>query len=1175
MSTDVNMVNKTSSKSIKKRWWMKLIKSIMWLTFALVLLLLGLLQAMVSVLTPERLTPLTEKYLSKSLAADVSVKRVELTVWETFPEITLEIDTLAMVSRALNGVEDSVRSRIPANADSLLALSYFKGGVKLQELSLGRLSLYDIQLHEPMVNLVAIDSVMANYNIVPLSDSDTVTETDTTQILLPRICIDRFAIVDAKPIRYFSLADSIDVTLNLKTVDFNGVEDPKYILDFQGNVASPLLGMINLQNAPFVVNGELEWEQTDPNIVALNEFTLGADIINSHLDGEFDFGDEMKINKLSMTLEPIKYVDIKKRVPEEYASLLKGVATDASFEMDMHLSKPFYFMKETMPWAEVNVRIPDCYLNYGKLKAKRFSTEIKTILKGENIDKAIVEVKKMHLNGMGVDCSLSTKLSSLISDPFIDGKFSGMINLKNLPPFIVEMIPGRLSGEMNADTQFKLRKSYLNSNKFHKALLKGALSLTDLKYRSTDTITDVYAHNVEMKLGTSESFVRNNHRVDSMLTASIKIDTCAFHYDGYDVRMSDFKSGVGCANLASSIDSTQINPIGGTVMIGRLNYRSEADTMRVRLRDVKCLSALRRFKKLEKVPELILRINAGSMGASTKEMRVNLRESAMSVIAHLKPRRKMSPQVKTVFDRIVKENPMISNDSAYAMARREVRANRNIRNARMDSVESEISTIDFGVDRSTRALLNRWDVKGRIKAKSARIFTPYFPLRNRISNVDVQFTTDSVAFNSMRYKGGRSNFLVNGSISNIKRALSGRGNQPLRMAFILRSDTIDVNQLAEAVFAGSAYSEKVATSSMSMSSELENIEDESQLDAVIDQQAETQESGALLVPINIDAIMRVTARNIIYSDMLMHNMSGNIQIYRGSLRFDRLQASTDMGSINLSALYSAPTKKDMNFGFGMEIKDFYIDRFLDLMPAIDTIMPLMKDISGIVNADVAATVDVDTAMNLVLPSLNAAIKIEGDSLVLMDAETFKTISKWLLFKNKSKNMIDKMSVELLVKDSQMELFPFMFNIDRYKLGVLGYNDLAMNFNYHVSVLKSPLPFKFGITVKGNPDDMKVRLGGAKFKEKMVAERVTIVDTTRVNLLRQIENVFRRGVDRSSKLKLLNTGQKVERIAEESNDTISRADSLLFIKEGLLPAPPAPVALPEDSNDAGSKKKKKI
>lgn len=1172
MSTNANMENKTNPTPQKKSGWKRLLKIVMWSIVALFLLVLGLLQATVSVLTPERLTPLTEKFLSKSLNADVSVKRVELTVWKTFPEVTLEIDTLAMVSRALNGIENSVRAKLPANSDSLLALKYFRGGVNLHELILGKLSLYDIQLHEPMVNLVAVDSLTANYNIVPPSAPET--EEDTTQTTLPRISIDHFAITDAKPIRYFSLSDSLDVTLKLKTVDLNGVDAPQYMLDFDGNVASPLLGIINLQKTPFVVNGGIEWDQSTPTIITLNDFTAGADIINTHIDGEFDLGDDMKINKLALSLDPIKYEDIKVRVPKEYASLLKDVATDASVEMDMLLSKPFRFTKEKMPWAEVNLRIPQCYLNYGELKADKFSADVKATLKGENIDDAIVEVNNMHLNGMGVDCSLTTKLSSLITDPLVDGKFKGMMNLKNLPPFIVKMIDGRLRGVVNADTQFNMRLSHLSRNNFHKAIMKGEMSVKDLDFHSNDTLIDVYARYAQFNLGTSESFVRNNHRVDSLLTASVKVDTCAFRYDGYKVRMNDFKAGVGCANTSSSIDSTQVNPISATMRVGRMSYRSDADTMRVRLRDVKCMASLRRFKKLEKVPQLMLHINAGSAGASTKELRVNLRESVISVTAHLKPRRKMSPQVKTTFDRIVKENPTISNDSAYALARREVMSRSKGRRARMDSIESEISTIDFGVDRSTRALLNRWDVKGKIQAKSARVFTPYFPLRNRISDVDVQFTTDSVAFNSMKYKGGRSNFSVNGSISNIKRALSGRGNQPLKMAFILRSDTIDVNQLAEAVFAGSAYSEKVATSSSSMASELENIEDESQLEAVIDQQAETQESGALLVPMNVDAIMRVTAKNIIYSDMLMHKMSGNVQIYRGSLRFDQLRASTDMGSVNLSALYSAPTKKDMSFGFGVEIKDFYIDRFLDLMPAVDTIMPLLKDISGIINADVAATVDVDTAMNLVLPTLNAAIKLEGDSLVLLDAETFKTISKWLLFKDKKKNMVDKMSVEVLVKDSQMELFPFMFNIDRYQLGVLGYNDLAMNFNYHVSVLKSPIPFKFGITVKGDPDNMKVRLGRAKFKEKMVAERVAIVDTTRVNLLRQIENVFRRGVDRSSKLNLGNTTQKVERFNEETDDTISHADSLLFIQEGLLPAPPEPVVVPTEEEKSKNKKDKK-
>jgi hypothetical protein len=32
----------------------------------------------------------------------------------------------------------------------------------------------------------------------------------------------------------------------------------------------------------------------------------------------------------------------------------------------------------------------------------------------------------------------------------------------------------------------------------------------------------------------------------------------------------------------------------------------------------------------------------------------------------------------------------------------------------------------------------------------------------------------------------------------------------------------------------------------------------------------------------------------------------------------------------------------------------------------------------------------------------------------------------------------------------------------------------MNFDYHISVTDSPLPFKLGVDVKGNLDDMKFR-----------------------------------------------------------------------------------------------------
>ena len=200
-------------------------------------------------------------------------------------------------------------------------------------------------------------------------------------------------------------------------------------------------------------------------------------------------------------------------------------------------------------------------------------------------------------------------------------------------------------------------------------------------------------------------------------------------------------------------------------------------------------------------------------------------------------------------------------------------------------------------------------------------------------------------------------------------------------------------------------------------------------------------------------------------------------------------------------------------------------------------------------------------MDIEIPTLQGAIKIEGDSLVLIDPDTFKSLSKWLMFRDKKHNVINHMAVEVVIDNSAIELYPFMFDIDRYRLGVMGSNDLAMNLNYHISVLKSPIPFKFGINIKGTPDNMKIRLGGAKFKENMVVERQAIAYNTRVNIVRQIDTAFRRGIQkaRSGRLTFRRptaapdaTGASALR--DLNDDRLSHADSLQFIRQGLIENP---------------------
>ncbi|MDE6697359.1 MAG: AsmA-like C-terminal region-containing protein [Muribaculaceae bacterium] len=278
-------------------------------------------------------------------------------------------------------------------------------------------------------------------------------------------------------------------------------------------------------------------------------------------------------------------------------------------------------------------------------------------------------------------------------------------------------------------------------------------------------------------------------------------------------------------------------------------------------------------------------------------------------------------------------------------------------------------------------------------------------------------------------------------------------------------------------------------------------------------------------------------------------MGADLLVYDGAVNLHNMKADSDAGDITVSALYSAPKIENMHLGFGLEVNDFNIAKFVSLVPAIDSITPLMHDFSGTIGADIAATCRIDSGMNISLPSLNAAIRISGDNLAFIDPKKYRTLGKWLGFKDKSDNTIHKLNVEMTVEDGLLRVYPFAFNIDRYRLGVYGSNNMDMDFDYHLSVLKSPIPFKFGVTIKGNPKKFKVKFGGARFNENTVIESTDIVNSARINLIDQIESVFKRGVQKSRFAKL--QVQLPAGIDPLPDSDLSPADSLRLVNEGLL------------------------
>lgn len=377
-----------------------------------------------------------------------------------------------------------------------------------------------------------------------------------------------------------------------------------------------------------------------------------------------------------------------------------------------------------------------------------------------------------------------------------------------------------------------------------------------------------------------------------------------------------------------------------------------------------------------------------------------------------------------------------------------------------------------------------WMPKGIVGFNRLRFRTPEFGLPIRMSKTAVTVDGPKITLKNASVRIGRSNMTATGDMMGIYRAMTK--GEKLTAHLSLTSDLIDCNQLINSLSFPEDTTEVLTDSVPS-------------------------EMKLFVIPRNIDFELQTDLKKVIFEKMLFENVHGAVDIKNQAIHLEDLSMRALDADMKAVMVYKAGSPRGGYAGFDFKIRNINIAKLVDFVPALDTIVPMLRSFKGRVMFDVAADARLDSAMNIRIPTLRSAIHIKGDSLVLMDGETFAEISKMLMFKNKKENVFDSISVNVTVHDGNVTVYPFLVEIDRYKAAVGGEQGLDMNFNYHISILKSPLPFKAGVNISGNLDKMKFRIGKAKYKDAVTPAAVHRVDSTRMNMGNEIVNRFRRVV----------------------------------------------------------------
>ncbi|MFW5877874.1 MAG: AsmA family protein [bacterium] len=409
-------------------------------------------------------------------------------------------------------------------------------------------------------------------------------------------------------------------------------------------------------------------------------------------------------------------------------------------------------------------------------------------------------------------------------------------------------------------------------------------------------------------------------------------------------------------------------------------------------------------------------------------------------------------------------------------------------NAGDNSVEIEDIMLNTSVinDTTQEDIFMQWLARGSLDMKNGAISVTTLSEPVGIPFIKMVFNPETFNIHESRINIDRSDYELKGTVNNILSYF--RGDSILRADFDFLSNSTDLNQL------------------MYLTSGI-GVEEEEDDTAFAGVDEEDSFSGPYMVPEGVDVMLKAKVNQLISGPDTAINIMGDVLINDGILVLDDLTFTTPAADMQLTAMYRTARKNHLYMGIDYHMLDVEIGRLLEMIPDIDTLMPMLRSFAGSGEFHIAAETYMDSAYNIKKSTLRGASSIVGQDLVLMDGETFGEIAKKLRFSRKAENRVDSLSAEFTIFREEIDIYPFLIVMDRYKAVVGGRHNLDMSFNYHVSLVDSPLPVRLGIDIKGTLDDLQYRPTSIKYAEFYRPARRRVVESRQLELRRMIREAL--------------------------------------------------------------------
>jgi hypothetical protein len=212
------------------------------------------------------------------------------------------------------------------------------------------------------------------------------------------------------------------------------------------------------------------------------------------------------------------------------------------------------------------------------------------------------------------------------------------------------------------------------------------------------------------------------------------------------------------------------------------------------------------------------------------------------------------------------------------------------------------------------------------------------------------------------------------------------------------------------------------------------------------------EMTVIELPNNIDFTMTVAANEVLYDNMNLKEIKGNMTLRDGVLSFSDASMKTMGGTIGLDGSYDPRDLTSPKFSFNLNIADLSIPEAFKSFNSVKAFAPIAQNLTGKFNSNLSFSGNLGQDMMPLLASLDGTGLLKVAETALKDSKILEGITSLTKLKDVNTLQLRNITIPISINNGVMDVKPFDVKLWDYEANVQGSAGFDGSINYLVNML---------------------------------------------------------------------------------------------------------------------------